>query len=457
MNLFKKYINILLTKLQLDFNLRELLRGSAIVFLFKFLGLFSGYVLSYIITKHYGEETLGIYSLSFTLLSFVVVLSRMGLDEAMVKVISDLFYMNKQGQAKDAYLKSAFLILLVSALFSVLVFQSADFIATWFDNESLTKAFKIISYTIVPYALIKVNADTLRGMKKMKAFSYLQVGSLFLLMSIVLLLGIQFLNETVYLPIYSLLIATIVVCLWSFVLLKRNFKVNNTGTEKIKRLMKISLPMMLTSSMFLVLSWTDNIFLGRFLSEDQVGIYFIAFKLGLIISLSLFAVNSIAAPKFSELSIANDQVLLKRLAMQSANLNLGSSLPVFIILIFTTEWLLSLYGNSFIIAKYCVYILAVGQLFNALSGSVLNFLNMTGNEKLVSKIVLSAALLNIILNYYLIPIFEAYDTWSGIEGAAIASSICLIYWNVLGLYFVYKHHGFLMFPNPFSLMKMKYK
>jgi len=457
MNLFKKYINILLTKLQLDFNLRELLRGSAIVFLFKFLGLFSGYVLSYIITKHYGEETLGIYSLSFTLLSFVVVLSRMGLDEAMVKVISDLFYMNKQGQAKDAYLKSAFLILLVSALFSVLVFQSADFIATWFDNESLTKAFKIISYTIVPYALIKVNADTLRGMKKMKAFSYLQVGSLFLLMSIVLLLGIQFLNETVYLPIYSLLIATIVVCLWSFVLLKRNFKVNNTGTEKIKRLMKISLPMMLTSSMFLVLSWTDNIFLGRFLSEDQVGIYFIAFKLGLIISLSLFAVNSIAAPKFSELSIANDQVLLKRLAMQSANLNLGSSLPVFIILIFTTEWLLSLYGNSFIIAKYCVYILAVGQLFNALSGSVLNFLNMTGNEKLVSKIVLSAALLNIILNYYLIPIFEAYDTWSGIEGAAIASSICLIYWNALGLYFVYKHHGFLMFPNPFSLMKMKYK
>ena len=82
---------------------------------------------------------------------------------------------------------------------------------------------------------------------------------------------------------------------------------------------------------------------------------------------------------------------------------------------------------------------------------------MTGNEKLVSKIVLSAALLNVMLNYYLIPIFEAYDSWSGIEGAAIASSICLIYWNALGLYFVYKHHGFLMFPNPFSLIKMKYK
>ena len=211
MKLFKKFTNPFLTKLRLDFNLKELLQGSAIVFVFKFLGLFSGYVLSYIITKYYGEEILGIYSLSFTLLSFVVVLSRMGLDEAMVKVISDLFYENKQGQAKDAYFKSSLLIFLVSALFSVLVFQSADYIANWFDNESLIKAIKIIAYTIVPYSLIKVNADTLRGMKKMKAFSYLQVGSLFLFMSVVLVLGIQFFDETVYLPIYALLIDTIVL------------------------------------------------------------------------------------------------------------------------------------------------------------------------------------------------------------------------------------------------------
>ena len=208
---------------------------------------------------------------------------------------------------------------------------------------------------------------------------------------------------------------------------------------------------MLTSSMFLVLSWTDNLFLGRFLSEDQVGIYFIAFKFGLIISLSLFAVNSIAAPKFSELSTAIDKNRLRKLAMQSVKLNLWSSLPVFLLLIFSVEWLLSLYGSSFLIAKRCVYILAVGQLYNALSGSVLNFLNMTGHEKLVSKIILSAAILNVALNYYLIPYFDASDYWLGIEGAALSSMICLIYWNTLGVYYVYRYHGFLMFPSPFRL------
>ncbi|MCS5663041.1 MAG: flippase [Flavobacteriales bacterium] len=439
------------SKLTKDMQLKELLSGSAVVFFFRVLGLFSGYVLSYIITQYFGEELLGVYSLSFTILSLVVVVSRLGLDEALVKVVSDLRFNNKTGQAKDAYRKSIRLIIVVSAVLSVLVYQSAQLVANWFENDLLVRSIKIVSCAIVPYALIKVNADTLRGMKKMKAFSYLQVGSLLLFMSFFLLVGIFFFEPTNYLPFYALLGASLIMYLWSALLIHKEFVDSESGRDNYKRLIKISLPMMLTSSMFLVLSWTDNILLGRFLSEDQVGVYFVAFKFGLIISLSLFAINSIAAPKFSELFTANDKPKLRKLAMQSVKLNFWSSIPVFILLIFSAEWLLSLYGASFTIAKKCVYILAIGQLYNALSGSVLNFLNMTGYEKLVSKIIVSAAILNIGLNYYLIPLFDASSGWIGIEGAALASAICLIYWNSLGIYFVYKHHGFFMFPNPFSL------
>ena len=439
------------SKLANDLQLKELLSGSAVVFTFKVLGLVSGYLLSYIITRHFGEEVLGVYSLTFTILSLVVVASRLGLDEALVKVVSNLVSINKSGQAKDAYNKSVRLVLLLSLICSFLVYHSAPFAAKLFENVLLVKSIRIVSFAIVPYALIKLNADTLRGMKKMKAFSYLQVGSLLLLMSFFLLIGVSFLEITDYLPFYTLVVASVLMGVWSLLLIRKNFVVQNKGTDQYERLIKISLPMMLTSSMFLVLSWTDNLLLGRFLPEDQVGIYFIAFKFGLIISLSLFAVNSIAAPKFSELSTAVDRHRLRKLAMQSVKVNMWSSLPVFLLLLISVEWLLSLYGPSFLIAKRCVYILAIGQLYNALSGSVLNFLNMTGHEKLVSKIILSAAILNVALNYYLIPYFDASDYWLGIEGAALSSMICLIYWNTLGVYYVYRHHGFLMFPNPFRL------
>lgn len=440
-------------KLANDLQLRELLSGSAVVFFFRVLGLFSGYLLSYIITQYFGEEVLGVYSLTFTILSLVVVASRLGLDEALVKVLSDLLARKREGQAKDAYNKSVKLIFIISVVLSVLVYQSATYIAIWFGNDLLTGSIKIIAYAITPYALMKLNADVLRGMKKMRAFSYLQVGSLLLFMSLFLLIGVLFFEPSNLLPFYALLAASLIMFFWSKSLVNKNFVVKENGSDDYKRLLKISLPMMLTSSMFLVLNWTDNLFLGRFLSEDQVGIYFIAFKFGLIISLSLFAVNSIAAPKFSELSSDTDSSGLKKLAMHSVRLNLWSSIPVFILLILSAEWLLSLYGTSFVVAKRCVYILAFGQLYNALSGSVLNFLNMTGHERLVSKIILSAAILNIGLNYYLIPLFESSPNWLGIEGAAISSMICLIYWNSLGIYFVYKYHGFLMFPRPFSFKR----
>ena len=140
-------------------------------------------------------------------------------------------------------------------------------------------------------------------------------------------------DPTHYFLFYAFFGACIVLSFYVFfLLLMRNkflFQVlRKDGFTYLLGFNKNFFAMMLTSSMFLALSWTDTIFGGRYLSEDQVGIYYIAFKLGLIISLSLFAVNSIAGPKFSEYS--NDNIVLKRLALQSVKLNFWSCFPVFI-------------------------------------------------------------------------------------------------------------------------------
>jgi len=450
----KKYFNKVISNIRLDLNLNELIRGTAFVFIFRLLGVFSGYILSYIITQYFGDEVLGIYSICFTLLSLGVVFSRIGLDEALVKVIPQLNFHRKGAQANEAYLKSSALVFILSLIVSLFLYKSSFFFAQWFDNPLLKKPIEIIALAISPFALIKLNAEMLRGMKKIRAYSYLQSGSLFLVMSVFIIVWISFSNFSIDIPFYALLFSCVIICLFSYSLVHKYIQITFRRKESLRRLLKISFPMMLTSSMFLVLSWTDNILLGRFLSEDQVGIYFVAFKLALIISLSLFAVNSAVAPKFSELSSDIEKSSLKKLAIQSVKLNLATSLPIFILLMISTEYLLSLYGDSFLFAKRCVYILAIGQLYNSLSGSVLNFLNMTGFEKLVSKIIFSAAILNIILNYFLIPQFDISEGWFGIEGAAISSTICLIYWNSLGLYFVNKYHGIFMFPH-LSLFKNK--
>ena len=67
---------------------------------------------------------------------------------------------------------------------------------------------------------------------------------------------------------------------------------------------------------------------------------------------------------------------------------------------------------------------------------------MTGKQVVFMKILFAGAILNIILNYILIPIW-------GINGAAIASMVSIIFWNMSMVIFINREFGFLTLYIPF--------
>ena len=102
-----------------------------------------------------------------------------------------------------------------------------------------------------------------------------------------------------------------------------------------------------------------------------------------------------------------------------------SALPLVVIFFMFGDWLLfTVFGQGFVVGHMVLCVSSLGQLANAAMGSVVVLLNMTGHEKSVAKGLVFSASLNIVLNFVLIP------RW-GIEGAAIATSITLIFWNLL--------------------------
>ena len=84
-------------------------------------------------------------------------------------------------------------------------------------------------------------------------------------------------------------------------------------------------------------------------------------------------------------------------------------------------------------------ILACGQLANAFAGPVLNILNMTGYEKNAQNTMLVVATLNIILNAVFIPTF-------GPGGAAVATALTMVGWNIWAGLLVYRFHGIITVP-----------
>ena len=194
--------------------------------------------------------------------------------------------------------------------------------------------------------------------------------------------------------------------------------------------------MLMSSSLIMIMGWTDTIILGIFRTEQEVGIYSVALRIAAITGGVLFAINSIAAPKFAEFHARGDLESLSKIAKQSTKLIFWTSTPVLMVLFLFPSLVLGIFGEDFKKGIYALIFLSFGQFVSAVSGSVGYILQMTGRQMLFQKIILSATAFNILLNLILIPPY-------GINGAAIASMIGIVFWNLTAVAAVKKELGIL--------------
>jgi O-antigen/teichoic acid export membrane protein len=252
-------------------------------------------------------------------------------------------------------------------------------------------------------------------------------------------------------PVYAYLSSLSIVSFLAFLSFHQNYnrlkKINDD--EKIEDLkysdiLKISIPLMFAQSVQFIMASTDKLMLGSMRSPEEVGIYFTAFKLSMFASVALMAVNSIAAPIFAELYGKKDFIGLKKVAHQSSKIIFLTTLPIVLVFFLFPNFLLGLFGAEFAEGGIKAFVfLSFGKLISSLSGSVGNFLQMTGKQVIFMIVLSFGAIVNILLNFFLIPEY-------GINGAALASMISLSMWNLIMVYFVKREFGFYTFYIPFS-------
>ena len=262
-------------------------------------------------------------------------------------------------------------------------------------------------------------------------------------------------------PIYSYVTSICIVSILAFISYNYWFNFKSNGKEEqepdrmqLKKILMISLPLMFAQSVQFIMAWTDKLMLGAIdtpavceklvTNSQEVGVYHIAFKLSMFANIALMAINSIAAPKFAELYTNRDTEGLKKVVHQSTKMIFWTTLPLVILFFIFPTFLLGIFGEEFKTpaAIIAFLVLSVGRLVSAFSGSVGNLLQMTGKQVIFMKILFVGAIINVVINYFLIPIY-------GIKGAAIASMISMSFWNLTMVYFVKKEFGFLTLYIPF--------
>lgn len=197
---------------------------------------------------------------------------------------------------------------------------------------------------------------------------------------------------------------------------------------------EVSLALLLVSGLHLVLERTDILMLGVILDTAQAGVYAVANRIATVIYFGLSSVNAIAAPLIASLYAKRQRRELQSMLRFAARGVLAFTLPLSLVLVIWGRVALGIFGEEFSAGYSVLVILTVGQLVNALAGPVGLLMTMTGHQRRAAGVLMVTALLNVTLNLILIPIY-------GIAGAAYATAITTMVWNVIMTFFVWTALG----------------
>ena len=319
MNKIKSY----LSKFSKDSNYIELIQGASSTFVLKILGLLVGYIIAIFITNKFGADVFGQYVTALLIVEILSMFSRLGIDTILVRFISIYVHNGASHLIKKLFYKAIIIVSLTAIFLTlILLFFSSDI--SYFMNLD-EEYLLIVSFSFIPLVLYHVNVQAIRGLKKMLSFSFLNNVAITLFTFFIMIVMVSY-SSSEKLPIYAYVLSVFIMTFSSYFIwyhhkrriislkLTNNSK-NIYGYENeisTKQLFKISLPLLLGQSMILIMGKVDLFMLANMTCSEYVGIYNIALKLSMLAYIGLMAVNSIAAPKFSEIHSTGDLNALKK-------------------------------------------------------------------------------------------------------------------------------------------------
>lgn len=180
-------------------------------------------------------------------------------------------------------------------------------------------------------------------------------------------------------------------------------------------------PILLLFSLILsqtIYTSSDTTILGLYKGDFQVGLYSTSVKIYNIVNTVVASVAWVVMPQLSASFAKHDYKQVNNLLKYSLNFILVLGLPCLIgINVITKEIIILIAGESYLGAELSLRILTISLGFSFISGWIGNMIMLpSGKEKVCLKASIVSAMVNIILNLILIPIW-------GLNAAAVTTAI----------------------------------
>jgi O-antigen/teichoic acid export membrane protein len=194
---------------------------------------------------------------------------------------------------------------------------------------------------------------------------------------------------------------------------------------------KIAAPLLVIGAAEILLNRTGILFLGWTGDARNAGIYSLMFNISFVVALPRTAINTRFAPMLAGVYARNDQAVMQDLVNKSATWSFGAATAIAVVMWIFAEPILGWFGRDFVAGAPALRILLAGQVFAASTGSQLYIMTMTGHERSAAGLLVACTIANIILTAIVAGSF-------GLTGAAIATTVTLIAWNIGMMHYIWK-------------------
>ena len=399
-----------------------------------------GFAIVMLMTRFVSPSVYGLFVLATSVILFMQVFANLGLPLAIDYFVPQYLDDGEDGKAKGVIVQVTGTVLVTSTLIAVALAVSASTIGDFFQEPSLGIALLLLSVTIPMLAIYNVLLTSYYSIKKLQYRVIMRDLVRPIVRFIVtagLLLGGFGLLGLIAGYVVGLLVA---ITVGAVVFTYKAWRIVSAKLEFVAPgpLVRYSVPLAMTSVVYVLMGHVDYFLLGFYLDSDDVGIYRVGYMLGS----ALMIIFSSLAPVFKPLiaETRDDTALVQERFRVAARWIAGFTMPIAITLALgASSYLAVLYTPQYAEASAVVALLCAAFLFNVtFGGPDGTLLQGMGYARIVfvNTLVLFGA--NFVVSIVLIPIY-------GIEGAAIGSATALVLvgaMTLVELYYLDRVHPF---------------
>jgi len=295
-----------------------------------------------------------------------------------------------------------------------------------FFEKYLNRLFILMIFISVPFFLIQqYNQSILQGIQNFNKYNLINIIKVAILSFLYLILLVIF-KLNIKFAVYSWLTTIILVSVISIFLVYKeldNKKINLNINQLIDSL-KVGFRALIIMSLGILLFRSDYYLINYFLGVNHVGYYSIAVLIAELLFLTPQIIGQLVFPK----AAAQENNLHLLIAKLNRIIIFYSVASAILLMVLGKPLIRVLLGVDFIRSYYILFFLLPGILFvNA--GSTIGYYigGKEGYPSIFIIIMLLAFLINLLLNFFLIPVL-------GTIGAAISTSIAYIFY--ISSYFI---------------------